>query len=175
MADFPVTPLDGGSVRVQIPEHDAAELRKVLADFTATLEQGLAGKGRFAWVRGLDPLVPPVHRDRRRSREFRLEHAVELRRRLLAAALRVDQQLAGGLDLVLDPDAVADWFMVCGHAQSLYVTERWGNKPLKRTYSRNAVEWLCAVQSAIADAALDHYVTRTTKEAMPGLFNPDVV
>lgn len=174
MAEFPVTALGGGSVRVQIPEHDAAEFRKVLHDFMATLEAGLAGKGRFAWAKALDPLVPPIHRDRRRSREFRLEHAAELRHRLLAAAHRVDQQLAGSHDLVLDPDAVAAWFMVCGHAQSLYVTERWGQKVLKRTFSRNGLEWLIAMQDAIADAALEHHVTRVMAEATHVPVDPDV-
>jgi hypothetical protein len=175
VGEFPITADGGGAVRVQIPEHDAEEFRKVLHDFMATLELGLAGKGRFAWVRSLDPLVPPVHSDRRRSREFRLEHAAELRHRLLAAAHRVDQQLAGSHDFVLDPDAVADWFMVCGHAQSLYVTERWGRKPLKRTYSKNGVRWLIAVQDAVADAALGHYVTRVVTEAMDVPVDPDGV
>ncbi|MGH3434254.1 MAG: hypothetical protein ACRDQB_15600, partial [Thermocrispum sp.] len=148
------------SVRVVIPADVAREFRGVLARFIETLTQGLAGKGRFAWVRGLDPLVPPVHGSRARSREFRREHAVPLRHRLVDAAHRVDRQLATGPEFTLSPDDVADWVAVCGHAQSLYVTERWGRKPLKRAYHRDVVRWLIAVQDAVADAALDHFVTR---------------
>lgn len=86
MTEFSITAAGGGSVRVRIPEHDAAEFGKVLARFVGTMELALAGKGRLTWVRGMDPLVPPIHSDRTRSREFRLAHAVPLRQRLLAAA-----------------------------------------------------------------------------------------
>lgn len=154
--EFSITAADGGAVHVRIPVHDAAELRRVLARFVEALERGLLGRGRLAWAGSTDPLFPSAYPDRRRSREFRLARAEDGRRRLIAAADRIDRQLATAVDFTLTPDGVADWFMVCAHAQSLFVTRRWENKPMKRTFSKNGMVWLTSVQEAIADAALGH-------------------
>lgn len=57
-----------------------------------------------------------------------------MRQALLTAARRLPGRLRTAADeLVLDQAGVSDWFMVCGHAQSLYVRKRWGVNPLQGT------------------------------------------
>lgn len=154
--EFTITQGVGGVVEVRMPAHDAAVFAQVVDRFAELLERGLAGRGRLAWTGGVDGLFPPAYRSRRASREFRQRHAEGQRRVLLDAARRVERQLAVAVDFTLTPAQVSDWIMVCAHAQSMYVTERWTAKPLRRTFARDGLTWLMEVHGALADAALGH-------------------
>ncbi|MQA62862.1 MAG: hypothetical protein GEU86_15535 [Actinophytocola sp.] len=150
--------LGGGSVGVVLPAAEAQRFRAMLERFVTELERGIHRKGRLRWSRSWDRMFPGPHTEYRLRKEFRLAHAVGMRQTLQDAARRILQRFPDHQEIALDPESVADWFMVCGHAQSLFVTKRWGAKPLQGTFGRGDLEWLVQMRELLAGAALDFYV-----------------
>lgn len=156
--EFRVAPLGDGVVGVTLSASDRAAFQRILDRFAVVVERGARRRGRLRWSRTWDRMFPPPYLEFTYRNAFRMAHSADMRRALRDAALRIRQRLGDQAGATLDPESVADWFMVCAHAQSLYVRRRWGPNPLQGTFGRGDLAWLVALQTALASAALDHYV-----------------
>lgn len=152
--EFRVVPLGDGAVGVTLSSSDRAAFQRILDRFVVVLERGAARRGRLRWSRTWDRMFPPPYLEFTYRNAFRMTHSAEMRLALRDAALRIRQRLGDQHRVTLDPDSVADWFMVCGQAQSLYVRRRWEPNPLQGTFGRGDLVWLWSMQGALAGAAL---------------------
>lgn len=150
--------LGDGRAAVNLPADQLDQLRALLARFITALENGMDGRGPLSWSPRKDRMFPPAYDDRRRSKVFRERNSNDLRRGLLLAARRMQQDLPDRGGFTLEPGDVANWFKVFGHMQSLFISRSMGRLPPERGSRGGAAMWLMYHQNVVACAAMDHVV-----------------
>ncbi|TVT62865.1 hypothetical protein FNH05_00350 [Amycolatopsis rhizosphaerae] len=154
MADFVnAWPTGDGGATIVMSDNAALSLRSLVTRLRTALEPGRKSLPDHR-------LFPDAYAGKRESEDFRARHGAEMRAEVIAAADRVLAHWAGEPQVTLDPGRLRDWFLVMGHAQSLFrKPNRWHRRRLDRLFSDPRtgegmeVLWLQRVQYLLATAA----------------------
>ena len=147
------------AVAVDMSADVARFLRVIAADLVRVLEGGRTGGRHYRSLR-TGRVFPPAYSDRRDSRGFRDRHGAVLREHIAASGRRVLAGWDGSRTVTLDHKVVRDWFIVYGHARTLYSRRPWWKwtRPLadtvippKSQIARNLM-WLTVVRYHLAQA-----------------------
>lgn len=143
--------LEDGAVRLTLSPDVADTVLTSVREFISALETGRRPgvlRRRLSNWR----LFAHAYPRPKASRRFRQRHNGWMRESLLASACRIRDGWSDRSPFVLDRAAIADWFAVCGLAQTLYVQRRARN-PLQGSFGHGRAFWLGQVQQYVATAA----------------------
>ncbi|WP_051400179.1 DUF2017 family protein [Haloechinothrix halophila] len=146
--------LDDGAIRLTLSPDVAGTVRTSVGQFIEALETGRRPgvlRRRLSNWR----LFAHAYPRPKPSRQFRQRHNGWMRESLHASACRIRDAWPDEPTFVLDRAAIADWFAVCGQAQTLYIHRRSPN-PLQGSFGHGKAFWLAQVQQYVATAACGH-------------------
>ena len=136
----------GGLVEIRLADEFAARLQPEVADLLRALRDTRPrGALRRRPVLANERLFPDAYADKTQSAAFRRRHGDAMRARLIDATRRVLAQCAPVDRLVLDEQALRDWFIVLAHARTRH--HRGSRRQVR------LAAWLRAIQEHIALAA----------------------
>lgn len=146
--------LDDGAIRLTLSPDVAETVLTSVRQFIAALETGRRPGLVRGWLSNWR-LFPHAYPQRKESKRFRKRHNGWMRDSLYASACRIRDGWPAEPIFVLDRAAIADWFAVCGQAQTLYIQRRSPN-PLQGSFGHGRAFWLSQVQEYVAVAACGH-------------------
>ncbi|WAL64421.1 hypothetical protein ORV05_26105 [Amycolatopsis cynarae] len=152
MADFiDASPTGDGGATMVMSDNAALMLRSLVTRLRTALEPGRKSLPDHR-------LFPGAYPGKRESNDFRARHGAEMRAELIAATDRVLACWTGEPQVTLEPGRLRDWFLVMGHAQSLFrKPNRWHRHRFDWFFGGGPedleVIWLRQVQYLLATAA----------------------